>query len=250
MSGSHNHPDHRASMTAADVAVQKWNHKDNTLHDILLGLAADARRSSISNGDVEVLRKRRLSIPALLNRRAVAVRKRKLNDDGEGRTSTSNELKTPAAAAESSSVAEDEMMAAGGGGIGDRKKEEESSDKKKDESEKRQLPESSGSTTSEGKEEKRTGGGGNGGGDGKEEPSLRSSLAYYRDMLEKCRREEREHRDFCLQSQIKKMEDLRSVYLYGLSKVSGLQDLREAPDAILPGNFVQNSASEESKPSK
>ena len=31
--------------------------------------------------------------------------------------------------------------------------------------------------------------------------------------------------------------ELRKVYLYGLQTVSELQDLRDAPDAILPGNF-------------
>jgi hypothetical protein len=37
-----------------------------------------------------------------------------------------------------------------------------------------------------------------------------------------------------------KLAKLQSVYLYGLEKVSGLLDLREAPDAIMPGNSVEN----------
>lgn len=36
---------------------------------------------------------------------------------------------------------------------------------------------------------------------------------------------------------INSVHELRKVYLYGLQTVSKLQDLRDAPDAILPGNF-------------
>ena len=36
---------------------------------------------------------------------------------------------------------------------------------------------------------------------------------------------------------IQSIQELRKVYLFGLQTVSKLQDLRDAPDAILPGNF-------------
>ena len=36
---------------------------------------------------------------------------------------------------------------------------------------------------------------------------------------------------------IQSIQELRKVYLFGLLTVSKLQDLRDAPDAILPGNF-------------
>jgi hypothetical protein len=35
-----------------------------------------------------------------------------------------------------------------------------------------------------------------------------------------------------------KQSDLIAVYLYGLDKISKLADVRDAPDAILPGNQV------------
>ena len=37
---------------------------------------------------------------------------------------------------------------------------------------------------------------------------------------------------------MEKMTGLRSLYLHGLERVSKLQDLRDAPDAILPGNLI------------
>jgi hypothetical protein len=36
---------------------------------------------------------------------------------------------------------------------------------------------------------------------------------------------------------VESIRELRNVYLHGLQTVSKLQDLRDAPDAILPGNF-------------
>jgi len=65
-----------------------------------------------------------------------------------------------------------------------------------------------------------------------------SSLAYYKNMLEAAVREDRQQREDFETSYRKKLRELRKVYLYGLGRVSTLQDLREAPDAILPGNFV------------
>jgi hypothetical protein len=38
---------------------------------------------------------------------------------------------------------------------------------------------------------------------------------------------------------VQQMRDLADVYLFGLQRVGALQDLRQAPDAILPGNFVE-----------
>lgn len=38
---------------------------------------------------------------------------------------------------------------------------------------------------------------------------------------------------------VQQMRDVAAVYLFGLEKVGALQDLRQAPDAILPGNFVE-----------
>jgi hypothetical protein len=37
---------------------------------------------------------------------------------------------------------------------------------------------------------------------------------------------------------VSSLQELRNVYLYGLQTVSELQDLQDAPDAILPGNFI------------
>jgi hypothetical protein len=35
-----------------------------------------------------------------------------------------------------------------------------------------------------------------------------------------------------------KMQHVRSLYLYGLEQISNLQDVRNAPDAIMPGNIL------------
>ena len=66
-----------------------------------------------------------------------------------------------------------------------------------------------------------------------------SEIESYKRKLDQCTREDEQ----CKQETTKKMEsirELRRIYLFGLQKVSKLQDLREAPDAIMPGNFVQN----------
>jgi hypothetical protein len=67
----------------------------------------------------------------------------------------------------------------------------------------------------------------------------RSYNRYHR-MREECQREESQHLMFH-REQLQKFNDVRAVYLFGLQKVSALQDLREAPDAILPGNFPNKS---------
>ena len=66
-----------------------------------------------------------------------------------------------------------------------------------------------------------------------------SQIEYYKRKLDQCTKENEQFK----QETTKKMEsirELRRIYLFGLQKVSKLQDLREAPDAIMPGNFVQN----------
>lgn len=44
-------------------------------------------------------------------------------------------------------------------------------------------------------------------------------------------------------SAIASIRELRNIYLHGLQTVSALQDLQDAPDAILPGNFIAPSPS-------
>ncbi|GKZ01513.1 hypothetical protein MPSEU_001102100 [Mayamaea pseudoterrestris] len=63
-------------------------------------------------------------------------------------------------------------------------------------------------------------------------------MAYYQKLKDECQRQEREQEQWA-RERLEKVHDLRKVYLFGLSKVSALQDLRTAPDAILPGNIVQ-----------
>ena len=65
-------------------------------------------------------------------------------------------------------------------------------------------------------------------------------LKHYKDSIEKSKlnKEERE-RDFLVFKE--KVDDLRAAYLFGLKQVSALKDLQYAPDAILFGNFPQNS---------
>jgi hypothetical protein len=51
-----------------------------------------------------------------------------------------------------------------------------------------------------------------------------------------------------LQQSMESIRELRRVYLYGLYKVSKLQDLREVPDAIMPGNFFSYSGAAAAAP--
>jgi hypothetical protein len=67
------------------------------------------------------------------------------------------------------------------------------------------------------------------------EKGLPSRDRYTR-MREECLRDESRRLAFH-RRQMQKIRDVRDVYLFGLQKVSALQDLRDAPDAILPGNF-------------
>jgi hypothetical protein len=61
-------------------------------------------------------------------------------------------------------------------------------------------------------------------------------LNRYRRLKAECCAEEAHSRKFHEES-VRKIRELRAVYLHGLQTVSELQNLREAPDAILPGNF-------------
>jgi hypothetical protein len=61
-------------------------------------------------------------------------------------------------------------------------------------------------------------------------------LLYYKQILETCKEEERRQTEFGNEMK-SKIKGIQSLYLYGLTRVRALQDLREAPDAILPGNF-------------
>jgi hypothetical protein len=58
----------------------------------------------------------------------------------------------------------------------------------------------------------------------------------YRRLRDGCRADLEKSRSFHAES-VRKIRELRQVYLHGLRTVSDLQNLREAPDAILPGNF-------------
>ena len=81
------------------------------------------------------------------------------------------------------------------------------------------------------------------GGGGRSNDAVQHSLEidHYKKLMDQCRQEDEKNK----QENGKKIEairELRRVYLFGLLKVSKLQDLREAPDAILPGNFVDNNS--------
>jgi hypothetical protein len=72
--------------------------------------------------------------------------------------------------------------------------------------------------------------------DGAPEDEFLKMVKRYKEKAEECERDvDRRQEDFV--SFKKKMDDLHSVYLYGLNKVATLVDLRSAPDALLPGNF-------------
>jgi hypothetical protein len=67
-------------------------------------------------------------------------------------------------------------------------------------------------------------------------------LSRYLRLKEECCADEAHSRKFHEES-VRKIRELRAVYLHGLQTVSELQNLREAPDAILPGNFPSAAAS-------
>jgi hypothetical protein len=75
---------------------------------------------------------------------------------------------------------------------------------------------------------------------------LEADDEYYsklRDRLDRIRKEDAEQKEHAAKD-IESVRKLRLVYLYGLQKISKLQDLREAPDAIMPGNFIDQEIEE------
>ena len=70
--------------------------------------------------------------------------------------------------------------------------------------------------------------------------------AFYQNMIDQCEMEDKKFKEEGAKS-LESVRELRRVYLYGLQKVSKLQDLREAPDALMPGNFVKDRTSDDKK---
>lgn len=64
-----------------------------------------------------------------------------------------------------------------------------------------------------------------------------TDVALYQNMMDQCNEQDLYYKEEAATS-LEFVKELRRVYLFGLQKVSNLQDLREAPDAIMPGNFV------------
>ena len=63
-----------------------------------------------------------------------------------------------------------------------------------------------------------------------------SGIKFYHELKNAHRVEDEQSIDHWSRT-IRDWKKLQQVYLFGLQKVSSLQDLRDAPDAILPGNF-------------
>mgnify|MGYP003546682758 CR=1 FL=1 len=74
---------------------------------------------------------------------------------------------------------------------------------------------------------------------------LGNDIGHYQALLERCKEQERRHKEE-LEESLESIRELRRVYMYGLETVSELQDLSEAPDALLPGNFVRPQGRSES----
>ena len=73
------------------------------------------------------------------------------------------------------------------------------------------------------------------------QPSLEESetkATLEKDDIAALEKEVEEESNTRRQEFMEKMKGLRSLYLHGLQRVSQLQDLRDAPDAILPGNHI------------
>jgi len=67
---------------------------------------------------------------------------------------------------------------------------------------------------------------------------------YYQNMLHQCEEDDKKNKMEAANS-LESIRELRRVYMFGLIKISKLQDLREAPDAIMPGNFVERKMTEQ-----
>jgi len=65
-------------------------------------------------------------------------------------------------------------------------------------------------------------------------------IAYYQNMIDLCNKEDQKHKEAAAKS-VESVREVRRVFLYGLQKVSKLQDITSAPDALMPGNFVGDS---------
>ena len=70
-----------------------------------------------------------------------------------------------------------------------------------------------------------------------------------KDKLAALEKEIEEESNTRRQEFMEKMTGLRSLYLHGLERVSKLQDLRDAPDAILPGNLIVPTKEDLAEPS-
>lgn len=62
------------------------------------------------------------------------------------------------------------------------------------------------------------------------------SLAYFETSRKMCM-EDIQNRQKEHQATRQRLQELRATYLFGLNQISTLEDLRDAPDAIMPGNF-------------
>lgn len=71
-------------------------------------------------------------------------------------------------------------------------------------------------------------------------------VEFYQNMIDQCVQEDEKNKKEAAK-RLEATRELRRVYMFGLLKVSKLQDLREAPDAIMPGNFVESQWTEQEK---
>ena len=62
-------------------------------------------------------------------------------------------------------------------------------------------------------------------------------LAFYQAAIDQCQEQDAKHQELVARD-IESVREVWCMYLFGLAKISKLQDLQEAPDAIMPGNFV------------
>lgn len=69
-------------------------------------------------------------------------------------------------------------------------------------------------------------------------PHIQADLKRYRSLLQE-QDEEIENIERARKRVRQQQVDLWDVYKYGLQQIGNLQDLSQAPDAILPGNFCQ-----------
>lgn len=81
-------------------------------------------------------------------------------------------------------------------------------------------------------------------------PQTNQSLEYYQKLQQQLA-VELQQQEKQKQIQLQKQTELWDVYKFGLTKISNINDLRDAPDAILPGNFpISETETEEKETSK